>query len=57
MFFNTESGFVGYAKRTCDEDPSSDHSVLKGDLTVVPGGASMLWISRRTDVEGDYKLI
>jgi hypothetical protein len=60
--FVTESGFVGWARcafrqSSCESRPSSDRSVCKDDIVVVPRGASMPWVLRETDVEGEYKLI
>ena len=60
--FVTESGFAGWARRafrqsSCELRPCSDRSVCKDDIVVVPRGASMPWVLRKTGIEGEYKLI
>jgi hypothetical protein len=62
VFFATERGFVGNApydvrQLRASGEPGTVHSVLKDDLIVVPRGASMPWVLRARDVEGEYKLI
>jgi hypothetical protein len=62
VLFATECGFVGWAAYDLRQSagnvtPISDHSVLKNDIIVVPRGASMPWVLRETDLEGEYKLI
>lgn len=60
--FATESGFVGWARPglrqgSCKSGTLSDTSVRKNDIVVVPRGASLPWVLRGTNVEGEYKLI
>ena len=64
VFFTTEQGFYGsaphdcwneYPKRTAGVDPSE--AVRTGDVIVVPLGSSVPWVIRKTDVEGEYKLV
>lgn len=60
--FATECGFTGWAKfdplqSSVELGPSPSHSVRKEDIIVVPRGASMPWVLRETDVDGEYKLI
>jgi hypothetical protein len=60
--FATECGFTGWAKSdplqsSVELGPSPSHSVRRDDIIVVPRGASMPWVLRETDVDGEYKLI
>jgi hypothetical protein len=61
-WFTTERGFVGRARydprqSTSNTGPVSGQSVHKDDIVVVPLGAIMPWVLRKTDVKGEYKLI
>lgn len=64
VFFTTEQGFYGSAPHDCWNEylkrtASVDHSevVRAGDVIVVPLGSSVPWVLRKTDVEGEYKLV
>jgi hypothetical protein len=60
--FTTRCGFVGWARydlrqSSSKSGPLPSHSVRKGDIIVVPRGASMPWFLRETDAAGEYRLI
>lgn len=62
--FATEYGFAGWARSShphqspCDPAPPlPGHSVCKDDIVIVPRGASLPWVIRETDMEGEYELI
>ena len=65
--FATECGCMGQARhdprqRSADQERISRRlahkdDVRRGDIVVVPQGATKPWVLRETDVEGEYKLI
>lgn len=60
--FATDCGFVGGARprvrqRPGTSGPLPDTSVGIDDIIIVPRGASLPWVLRKTDIEGEYTLI
>lgn len=60
--FTTASGFVGVAqhdKRTRSfwDDKEENESACSGDMIVIPLGSGKPWILRKTEADGEYRLV
>lgn len=60
--FTTTSGFVGVAeydkrKRGLRGDTEESQSACSGDMIVIPLGSDKPWLLRKTEIDGEYRLI